>query len=75
MSPRAFVVAVGALLTLLGGVGLVLNRLRVFEVCTASRDFYGPTETCSQSPALLIAALVLLAVGVITVVGGIVVSG
>lgn len=74
MSLRAFLVAIGALLVVLGGVGLVLHQLNVFQTCTASREFYGPAEVCTQSPATLIVSIVLVVLGLVVALGGIVVD-
>jgi len=75
VSVRAFVVAVGALLIVAGGVGLVLDQLKVFQSCTATPVLYGSGETCDHSPALLVVAVAVMIVGLVVVIGGVIVKG
>jgi hypothetical protein len=74
MSARAFVVGVGGLLVIVGAVLLVMHNLDVLQTCTTTTNYYDAVETCTQSPALLIAGIVLAVIGLVAAVGGVVVG-
>jgi hypothetical protein len=77
ISARAFITGIGALLILVGGVFLVLDRLGVFETCAVNTAYYGgfTTESCTQSPVTLIVAIVVMAIGMPVMIGAIIVKG
>ncbi|MGB3485294.1 MAG: hypothetical protein WBB07_24150 [Mycobacterium sp.] len=74
MSLRAFVLGLSGLLILVGAILVVLNRLRAFETCSTTIDFYGMSEVCTQSPTLLIVGMILTGLGLLTAIGAVLVD-
>lgn len=70
MSVRWFVIGVGGLLVLAGAALVVLHQVEVFASCATS--VYG--RTCTQSPAVMIAGVALVVVGLVAAVGAVVVN-